>query len=218
MGREYMRGFKEALGDRAGKMVVAEASFELTDANIDSQVIQLHASGADTLFTAATPKFGSQAIRKVYSLGWKPLHFIGYPAASVGGTLAPAGLEKSVGLITAYFGHDITDPQYANDPEYKDLVYWFFNYMKGADPSDGAIAYGYMQAHLLVQVLKQCGDELTRENVMRQAANLHNVRIPILLPDITINTSPTDYRPIENLRMYRFNGQKWEGFGAVMGE
>jgi ABC-type branched-subunit amino acid transport system substrate-binding protein len=218
LGKEYLNGFKAGLGERAKKMVVAEASYELTDATIDSQILQLQASGADTLFTAAIPKFGSQAIRKVHDIGWKPLHLIGYPAGSIAATLRPAGLEKSVGLITAYFGKDPHDPQYANDPDVKDLLTWFNKYLPGADQNDGAYGYGYMQAALLVEVLKRCGNELTRENVMRQAANLKNVRIPMFLDGITVNTSPTDFRPIKQMRMLRFDGQRWNYFGPIMTE
>jgi branched-chain amino acid transport system substrate-binding protein len=218
MGREYLRGFRAALGARAATMVVAEASYELSDATVDSQIIKLHASRADTLFSAVTPKFGSQAIRRVHALNWRPLHFIGYPAASVGATLAPAGLDKAVGLISAYFARDVSDPANANDPDFRDYAAWFRQYVGSSDMNDGAYGYGYMQAHLLVQVFKQCGDDLSRENVMRQAANLRDLQLPLVLPGVRVNTSPTDYRPIENLRMYRFDGRNWKAFGPLLGE
>jgi ABC-type branched-subunit amino acid transport system substrate-binding protein len=218
VGKEYLRGFKEALGDKAARMIVAEASYQLSDATVDSQVLQLHASGADTLFTAAIPKFGSQVIRKVHDLGWRPLHLIGYPATSIAATLKPAGLEKSVGLITAYFGKDPLDPQYAEDNEVKEFGAWMKQYLPDADVNDGAYAYGYMQAALMVEVLERCGDKLTRENVMRQAAHLENVRIPRFLDGITVNTSPTDYRPIKQMRMLRFDGQRWNYFGPIRTE
>jgi ABC-type branched-subunit amino acid transport system substrate-binding protein len=213
LGKEYLRGFKQGLGEKASQMIVAEASYELTDATIDSQILQLHASGADTLFTAAIPKFGSQTIRKVYDLGWNP-------AASVGATLKPAGLEKSIGLLTSYFGKDLGtfDTQSSSDPEVQAFLDWRAKYLPNADPSDGAYGYAYMQAALLVEVLKRCGNELTRENVMRQAANLKNVRIPMLLDGITVNTSPTDFRPIKQMRMLRFDGQRWNYFGPIMTE
>lgn len=220
LGKEYLRGFKEGLGDKAATMMVAEASFELTDATVDSQIVTLHASGADTLFTAAIPKFGSQTIRKVYDLGWKPLHIVIYPAASVGATLKPAGLDKSVGLLTSYFGKNLGafDPQSSADPEVQEFLKWRAKYLPDADPSDGAYGYAYMQAALMVEVLKRCGDDLTRENVMRQAANLKNLRVPMFLDGITVNTSPTDFRPIKQMRMLRFDGQRWNYFGPIMTE
>jgi branched-chain amino acid transport system substrate-binding protein len=219
MGREYLRGLKEGLGPAASRMLVGVSSYEITDASIDSQIIELHATGADTLFSAVvTPKFGSQAIRKVHGLGWRPMHFIAYPAASVGATLSPAGLDKSVGLFSSYFARDVSDPQNAADPEFQSWRAWFDSYVKTGDPSDGSYGYGYMQAYLLAQVLRQCGEDLTRENVMRQAANLRNVRLPLVVPGVVVNTSPSDYRPIESLQMFRFNGKKWEALGPLMGE
>ena len=218
LGKEYVHGFKDGLGDKAAKMVVAEASYEMTDATVDSQIVQLQASGADTLFTAAIPKFGSQTIRKVYDIGWKPFHLIVYPAGSIAATLRPAGLDKAVGLITAYFGKDPVDPQYVEDPDVKNFVAWLKKYLPDADIADGAYGYAYMQAALMVEVLKRCGNDLTRENVMRQAANLRNVRIPMLLEGITVNTSPTDFRPIKQMRMLRFDGERWNYFGPIMTE
>jgi ABC-type branched-subunit amino acid transport system substrate-binding protein len=220
LGKEYLRGFKEGLGDKAARMIVAEASFELTDATVDSQIVTLHASGADTLFTAAIPKFGSQTIRKVYDLGWKPLHIVIYPAGSVGATLKPAGLDKSVGLLTSYFGKDLGtfDSQSSADPEVQEFLKWRAKYLPDADPSDGAYGYAYMQAALMVEVLKRCGNELTRENVMHQATNLKNLRVPMFLDGIMVNTSPTDFRPIKQMRMLRFDGQRWNYFGPIMTE
>ena len=220
LGKEYVRGFKEGLGDKAAKMIVAEATYELTDATVDSQIVQLQASGADTLFTAAIPKFGSQTIRKVYDMGWKPFHLIVYPASSVAATLRPAGLDKSVGLLTAYFGKDlgVLDAQTESDPEIREFLAWRTKYLPDADPADGAYGYAYMQAQLMVTVLKQCGNDLTRENAMRQAANLQNVRIPMFLDGVVVNTSPTDYRPIKQMRMLRFDGQRWNYFGPMMTE
>ena len=220
LGKEYVHGFKAGLGDKAAKMVVAEASYELTDSTVDSQIVQLQASGADTLFTAAIPKFGSQTIRKVYDLGWKPFLLITYPGASVAATLRPAGLEKAVGLVTAYFGKDLgaLDAQAATDPDVRDFLGWRKTYLPDADPADGAYGYAYMQAALMVEVLKRCGNDLTRENVMRQAANLHNVHIPMLLDGITVNTSPNDFRPIKQMRMLRFDGERWNYFGPMLTE
>ncbi len=218
LGKEYLKGLKLGLGDKAAKMIVAEATHELFDPSVDSQVIQLKASGADTLFMFTIPKFGTQTIRRVHELGWKPLHFTGYPAASIGATLAPAGLDKSVGLITAYFGKDPLDPEYVNDTDVKEFVEWMKAYNKGADMIDGAYGYAYMQGHLLMEVLKRCGDDLSRENVMRQAANLKDVRLPLTLPGIVINTSPEDFRPVTQLRLLRFDGKRWNYFGPLVNE
>jgi ABC-type branched-subunit amino acid transport system substrate-binding protein len=218
LGKEYLKGLKLGLGDKAAKMIIAEATHELFDPSVDSQVIQLKASGADTLFMFTIPKFGTQTIRRVHELGWKPLHFTGYPAASIGATLAPAGLDKSVGLITAYFGKDPLDPEYVNDADVKEFVEWMKTYNKGADMIDGAYGYAYMQGHLLIEVLKRCGDDLSRENVMRQAANLKDVRLPLTLPGIVINTSPEDFRPVTQLRLLRFDGKRWNYFGPLVNE
>lgn len=218
LGKEYLKGLKLGLGDKAAKMIIAEATHELFDPSVDSQVIQLKASGADTLFMFTIPKFGTQTIRRVHELGWKPLHFTGYPAASIGATLAPAGLDKSVGLITAYFGKDPLDPEYVNDADVKEFVEWMKTYSKGADMIDGAYGYAYMQGHLLIEVLKRCGDDLSRENIMRQAANLKDVRLPLTLPGIVINTSPEDFRPVTQLRLLRFDGKRWNYFGPLVNE
>lgn len=218
LGKEYLKGLKMGLGDKAAKMIVAEATHELFDPSVDSQIIQLKGSGADTLFMFTIPKFGTQTLRRVHELGWKPLHFTGYPAASIGATLAPAGLDKAVGLITAYFGKDPLDPEYANDPDMKDFVEWMQTYNKGADMVDGAYGYAYMQGHLLLEVLRQCGDDLSRENIMRQAANLKAVRLPLTLPGVVIDTSPEDFRPITHLRLLRFDGKRWNYFGPLVNE
>lgn len=218
LGKEYLKGLKLGLGDKAGRMIIAEATHELFDPSVDSQVIQLKASGADTLFMFTIPKFGTQTIRRVHELGWKPLHFTGYPAASIGATLAPAGLDKSVGLITAFFGKDPLDPEYVNDADVKEFVEWMRTYNKGADMIDGAYGYAYMQGHLLMEVLKRCGDDLSRENIMRQAANLKDVRLPLTLPGIVINTSPDDFRPVTQLRLLRFDGKRWNYFGPLVNE
>ncbi len=153
-------------------------------------------------------------------MGWRPFHLIVYPGSSVAATLRPAGLEKSVGLLTAYFGKDlgVLDAQAESDPEIRDFLAWRTKYLPDADPADGAYGYAYMQAQLMVAVLRQCGDDLTRENAMRQAANLKNVRIPLFLDGILVNTGPTDYRPIKQMRMLRFDGQRWNYFGPVMTE
>ncbi len=218
MGREQVAGLRKELGDKADRMLVGVESYLLTDPTVDSQIIALKSKGADTIVNLATPKFGALAIRKVHDLGWKPLHILTYTAASVGATLRPAGLDKSVGLVSAYFGKSPTNPAVQNEPDVQEYLAWKARYYPEGDVNDGCIDYAYMQAHLLVAVLKQAGNDLTRENVMRQARSLKGVRIPLLLPEITIDTSPTDYRPIESMRYMRFNGRGWEYFGEVMTE
>ena len=218
MGIEEVADFKDELGPKAKQMIVADVSYELTDPTVDSQLISIKGAGADTLISLTTPKFAAQTLRKVHALEWRPLHLTSYSAASVGATLRVAGLDKAVGLITAYFGKDPTNPAVQNDPDVKEFLAWKEKYFKEGDIADSCLPYSYMQAHLLVQVLKQCGNDLSRENIMRQAANLKDVRIPLLLPGITINTSPTDYRPIEEMQFMRFDGERWLIFDERMTE
>lgn len=215
MGRETLDGIKLELGDRAARMIVAEQRYLLTDPTINSQVIAMKGAGADTVITLASPKFAAQTIRKIYDLGWHPLHLIGYPGSGLN-TLEIAGLEKSKGLISAYFAKTVTDPVMRNDEDVKQYYAWKAKYYPEGNINDGCIDYGYTQAHLLVQVLKQCGDNLTRETVMHQARNLRDVRLPLLVPGITINTSPTDYRPIQSTQFQRFDGHQWIFFGELM--
>jgi branched-chain amino acid transport system substrate-binding protein len=215
-GKDYLKGFKDGLGAKAS-MIVAEASYEVTDPTVDSQMVTLKASGADTFFNITTPKFAAQAIRKAYDIDWKPLHFLNNVSNSVGSVLTPAGLEKSVGLVSSYYLKDPTDPQWVKDPGYLDWLAWMKKYNPDANLTDTFNVYGYTVAQTLVQVLKQCGDDLTRDNVMRQAANLKNVSHPMLLPGITINTGPDDFYPIEQMQLMRFNGKTWDAFGQPIG-
>jgi branched-chain amino acid transport system substrate-binding protein len=168
------------------------------------------------MFTFATPKFAAQSIRKVYDIGWKPLHFVNNVSAQVTSVLMPAGLEKSVGLITASYIKDINDPQWANSPDIKAFQEFMKKYYPDGDPKEYNNAYGYMQGHMLVQTLKQCGNDLTRENVMRQAANLKNVELPMLLPGIKVNTSPTDFFPLDQQQLGKFDGKEWKVFGELI--
>lgn len=217
-GKDYVAGIKEALGpELVKKMIVAEATFESTDPTVDSQVISLQASGADTLFVHAVSKWASMTIRKVYDIGWKPLFILSATGTSVSGVLAPAGLEKAKGLITAYYLKDPNDPQWADDQGFKDWLAFMKKYYPDGSTGDQLNVYGYTMAQALVQTLKQCGDDLSRENIMKQAANL-DVELPMLLPGIKIKTGPTDYYGIEAQRMMRFNGQTWELFGDLIGE
>ena len=209
-GKDYVRMLRKELSERAAKVVVvAEASYEVTDATIDSQLIALKDSGADALFSFTTPKFAAMSIRKVYDLGWRPLHFVPTNASSVEAVLRPAGIEKAVGLISAAFVKDPSELDWKNDPATKEYLAFMQRYYPGADALDTQNVVGYVSAQAVVQVLRQCGDDLTRENVMRQAANLKGVELPMLLPGIRLNTSPTDYTPIKQMNLRRFDGKSW---------
>jgi branched-chain amino acid transport system substrate-binding protein len=216
-GKDYLKALRDHLGAKADKMIVAEAAYESTDPSVDSQIATLKASGADTLFSFASPKFAAQSIRRTYDIGWKPLHFVVYTSISVKAVLQPAGLEKAVGLMSATFVKDPTDPQWKDDPAVKEWRSWMGTYYPGGDTSEIYNIYAYVNAQLLVQILKLCGDDLTRENVMKQAGNLKQVELPLLLPGIRVNTSPTDYDPIEQLQLMRFDGKEWVRFGEVIG-
>ncbi|MGE0715282.1 MAG: ABC transporter substrate-binding protein [Alphaproteobacteria bacterium] len=215
-GKDYLKGFKDGLGAKAS-MIVAEASYEVTDPTVDSQIVTLKASGADTFFNITTPKFAAQAIRKAYDIDWKPLHFLNNVSNSVGAVLTPAGIEKATGLVSSYYLKDPTDPQWAADAGYRDWTAWMKKYYPDGSLIDTFNVYGYTVAQTLVQVLKQCGDDLTRENVMKQAASLKNVTLPMLLPGIVLNTGPDDFYPIEQMQLMRFNGKIWEPFGQPIG-
>jgi branched-chain amino acid transport system substrate-binding protein len=215
-GKDYLKGVKDGLGEKSAKMLVAELSYEVTDATIDSQIQQMQGMSVDVLIDATSPKFAAQAIRRVHDLGWKPLHILNNTSISVGSVLTPAGLEKSIGLITSIYGKDPTDPRWDGDPG---MIEWRA-FMKAYYPEgsliDNANVFGYSQARTLVQVLKQCGDNLTRENVMKQAANLKDFDTGTALPGITINTSPSDFAPIKAVQMARFDGKTWVPFGEIL--
>jgi branched-chain amino acid transport system substrate-binding protein len=215
-GKDLLQGLKDGLGDRAAKLIVAEASYEVTDPTVDSQIVSLKGSGADIFVNITTPKFAAMAIRKVYDLGWRPVHYLNTVGASVGAALEPAGLDKSIGLITIAYLKDATDAQWAEDPGMKDFVAFMAKYLPDAKVSDKSNITGYSAAQTLVQVLKQCGDDLTRANVMRQAANLKDLQLPLALPGIKINTGPNDYDPIKSLKLQRFNGKQWMLYGDVI--
>jgi branched-chain amino acid transport system substrate-binding protein len=211
-GKELLQGMKDGLGDSSAKLMVATASYEVTDANVDSQIVTLQASGADMLFTAATPKFAAMSIRKVYDIGWRPLHFLNLTSNGVSAVLQPAGIEKSIGLISSTYLKDATDPRWKDDPAYRDWLAWMKKYNPTANPADIYNVHGYTIAMTLVQVLKQCGDDLSRENIMHQAANLHELVLPMMQPGITITTGPADYEPVKQLRLVRFDGETWAPF------
>jgi branched-chain amino acid transport system substrate-binding protein len=215
-GKDYLKGMEDGFGAQASKYIVAKVSYEVSDPTVDSQVVQLQASGADTFFNITTPKFAAQAIRKAYDIGWKPVHYLNNVSISVGSVLTPAGLDKSVGLITAAYLKEATDPRWANDKGLEPFREFMKKYLPDANLADNFNIYGYTVAQTLHQVLKQSGDNLTRENVMRQSAAVKNLRLDTLLPGIFITTTPDDYAPIEAVQLQRFNGKQWELFGDVM--
>jgi branched-chain amino acid transport system substrate-binding protein len=214
-GKDYIAGFKDVLGSRYQQMVVKEASYEVTDPTLDTQIIALQASGADTLLTAATPKFAAQTIRKVYTLGWKPMFFLSQVSASISAVLEPVGLEKSIGIISAAYQKDPVDPSLKNDAGLSQWRNFMQGYMPDADPTDGNYIAGFNVGMLLVQVLKQCGNDLSRENIMRQATNIKNLELPALLPGVRVNTSPTNYHPVRQVQLMRWDGRLWVRFGDV---
>jgi branched-chain amino acid transport system substrate-binding protein len=214
-GKDFVKGFKDGLGDKAS-LIVKEVSYEVTDPTIDSQIVALQSSGADVFFNVSIPKFAAQAIRKASELGWKPLHIINQPAQSVASVLIPAGLDKSVGLVSAGWLKDPTDPQWKDDPATKEWLAWMKRYYPDGSVQDVNNVGGYTAAQALAQVLNQCGDDLTRENVMRQVANLKDLELPMLLPGIKVNTSPIDFYPVEQMQLMRFDGKQWVRFGEII--
>ncbi len=215
-GKDYVKGMKDGLGAKAQTMIVSEQPYETTDPTVDSQVINLKASGADVFFNVTTPKFAAQAIRKAAEIGWKPLHLLNNVSNSVGSVLKPAGMENAKDVVSTAYYKDPTDPTWKNDAGFKRWEEFMAKYFPEGDKSSSFTVYGYSVAQTLVQVLKQCGDNLTRENVMKQAANLKDFEPEMLLPGIKVNTSPTDFYPIEQMQLMRFNGQRWELFGPVL--
>jgi branched-chain amino acid transport system substrate-binding protein len=216
LGKDYLIGLREGLGDKADKLIVASQSYETSDPTIDPQVVSLQGSGANVLLTAAIPKFAAQAIRKVYDIGWKPTHFLTQISISVAAVMQPAGLEKSVGIISAGYLKGITDPQWQDTLEYKEWLAWMQKYNSSANVRDDATVYGYSVAQTLVAVLRASGDNLTRENVMQQAASIHDLKLPMLLPGITVSTSADDFAPIKQMQLQKFNGTTWKLFGEVI--
>ncbi len=215
-GKDYVKGFKEGLGDKAAKMIVAEVSYEVTDPSVDTQIVTLQGSGADVFFNVTTPKFAAQAIRKSYDTGWRPLQFLNLVSNSIAAVLQPAGVEKAVGIVSAIYYKDPTDPAWKDDKAARNYFAFMKKYYPDGNPEDPLNVYGYNAAQTLVQVLKQCGDNLTRDNVMREAANLKDFEVPMLLPGIRISTSPTDFYPIEQVQFIRFDGKTWVRFGELM--
>ena len=211
-GKDYLKGFKEGLGEKAG-LIVKELSYEVTDPTIDSQIVNLKAAGADVLMTITTPKFGAQAIRKVADLGWKPTHFIVSVASSIGGVLEPAGLEASTGLMTALATKVVGDPAWDSDPGVQDYLAFMKQWYPEGNPIDGSNQIGYLSAQFTAIILKNCGDVLTRENLLKQATNLTKISLPLLLPGITVSVSPTNYSTFDTFKLAKFDGHTWRFFG-----
>src|SRR6195952_2663521 len=216
LGKDYQNGIKAGLGDKAATMVVAEASYEVSDPTIDSQVLKIKDSGADLFFSATTPKQAAQAIKKIAELDWHPVHILDINATSVGAVMKPAGLEASKGVISVNYGKDPLDPTWKDEAGMKKYFAFMAKYYPEGDKNSNFNTYGYSTAQLLVTVLQMCGDNLTRENVMKQAASLKDVVGDLALPGMKTNTSPTDYRVNKQLQMERFNGERWELFGPIL--
>ena len=216
-GKDYLKGFKDGLAAKAKTMIVSELTYEVTDPTIDSQMVSLKASGADTFFNITTPKFAAQAIKKAAEIGWKPVHYLNSVSSAAGAVMVPAGAENGVGIITSGYIKDPTDPQWADTPEYKDWLAWMKKYHPQGDLRDNLNVYGYTVTQTLVQTLKQAGNNLTRANVMKQAASL-DMTSPMLLPGIRIKTGPNDFFPIEQEQLMRWNGKSWDLFGKVLGK
>lgn len=214
-GKDYLKGLKEGLGAKAS-LIVKEVSFEVTDPTIDSQLIALQSSGADTFIDITTPKFAAQAIRKMHELQWKPMHVLTDVSTSIGSVIKPAGFEAAEGIVSAQYRKDASDAQWKDDPGMKNFMTFIDKYMPGADVSDANLIYGYNAAQTMIYVLERCGDDLTRANIMKQAADIDSFMPEVLLPGIRTKTSPADFAPIEQLQMMKFAGGKWVLFGDVL--
>jgi branched-chain amino acid transport system substrate-binding protein len=214
-GKDYYNGFKQGLGTDADK-IVKLATYEVADPTVDSQIIQLKDTGANVFFNISTPKFAAQAIKKAAEIGWKPAHYINNVSTSIATVMKPAGFENGQGIISAYYLKDPTDPTYAKDNDFLEWKQFMQKYYSNGNLLDASNAYAYAASTLVTIVLKQCGDDLTRANIMRQAANLKNIQLPMVLEGIKVNTSPTDFYPIQSVRMARFKGESWELFGDII--
>jgi branched-chain amino acid transport system substrate-binding protein len=214
-GKDYVLGLKDVLGDKYAKMVT-EATYETSDATIDSQIVSLQNSGADTLVVAAISRMAAQAIRKVHDIGWKPLFFMTNVSISVGTVLGPAGKDKAIGLISATFGKDPTDPEWKNDPGMNEWRAWMQKNMPNADMTDASYVYAFGVSQVMEHVLRQAKGDFSRENIMKQATNIHDLALGTLLPGITVHTSPTNYHPITQMQLEKWNGTTWVRFGDII--
>ena len=215
-GKDYLHGLKEGLGAAGVKQIVAEMSYEITDPTIDSQIVTMKGSGADVFVNITTPKFAAMSIRKVHDIDWKPVHYLSNVSVSVGAVFTPAGPEKGVGIISMSYLMDPIDKQWTDHPGMKAYQAFMAQHMAGADIADANHIYGYAAAETMAHVLKAAGDNLTRENIMKQALSLKDLQISVALPGVLINTSETDHAPYQSMRLMRFNGKGWELFGDVM--
>jgi branched-chain amino acid transport system substrate-binding protein len=215
-GKDYFNGFKQGLGKDADKLIVSHVTYEVTDPTVDSQMIQLKNSGANVFFNITTPKFAAQAIKKAAEIGWKPAHYLNNVSTSVASVMKPAGFENGQGILMAQYLKDPTDPQYHKDKDYLAWKAFMEKYYPTGNLADGSNGYAYAVANLVVAVLKQCGDDLTRANIMKQAANIKGLQLPMVIDGIKVNTSPTDFYPLQSLRMHRFKGETWEPYGDII--
>ena len=215
-GKDYVKGLRRGLGDKADSLIIKEVSYETTDPTIDSQIVTLQGTGANVFFNVTIPKFAAQAIRKTYDIGWKPTHFLTNVSASVGSVLIPAGVEKAVGIISTRYLKDPTDPAFADDKGMQEWRAFMAKYYPEGDTKDASNVFGYTVAQGLVQVLTQCGDELTHDNIMKQASNLKDLALPLLSPGIKVNTTPTHWYPIDQEQLIKFDGKIWQPFGEVL--
>jgi len=213
-GKDYLKGLTDGLRGRIP--IVAAYPYETSDPTVDSQIVALKASGADVFFDVTTPKFASQAIKKTSEVGWKPVHLLNNVSRSIGAVIKPAGFDNAQGILSAGYSKDATDPAWANDPEFKAWSAFMDKYYPDGDRTNSSTVVGYAVAETVVQVLKQCGDDLTRENVMKQAASLKDLRVGMLLPGITINTGPNDFAPLKQMQMMGFAGERWQLFGPIL--
>jgi branched-chain amino acid transport system substrate-binding protein len=215
-GKDYLKGFKDGLGDKAKSMIVAETPYETTDPTVDSQVVSLKSSGADLFFNITIPKFAAQAIKRAAEIDWKPVHILNSVSNSVGGVLQQAGFDNSKGILSTFYLKDPTDPTWKDDAGLKQWLAFMDKYYPDGDKTSAFPVYAYTVAQGLVSVLKRCGDDLTRANIMKQAASIKDLELPMLLPGIKANTSPTDFFPLKQQQMGRFNGKSWELFGPII--
>jgi len=213
-GRDYLRGFKEGLGDRAKSMIVAEASYEVTDPTVDSQIVQLRGAGADVLVSFSTAKAAIQTLRRIHDTGWKPTHYLAQGAALIGAVFNPAGPEKAIGVISTAYSKDPNDAQWENDAAFREWLAFMKKYRPEADLRLGSHVYAYSSARLMADILRACGDNLTRENVLRQAASIKAVQLPMFLPGVVVSSSPDDYRLIKSLQPVVFDGKRWDRLGG----